>query len=104
MKNELDLECALDFSRISANEEIWSRGSLTDSIEYEPKIYYFNDRSNKATELYRYELGGVLIYDSKARTSEEKPLAQSQSHTTQKIQITQSIKKILNGIDCKGNI
>jgi hypothetical protein len=82
-----------DLSRLSLGEEIWSRGSLTDPLDFKassPLQAPFYEKLKDKPKLYRYEQGGILVYSSNARisgdiknseTASSKPATQTYTYT-----------------------
>ena len=84
--------------RGSTGEEIWSRGSLTDQLEIKstsPFIVSIYEKLKEKPKLYRYEHGGILVYNSKARIAgDEKNCLNSEK--------TPRVKKPLSKSESKG--
>jgi hypothetical protein len=91
----------------SFSEEVWSRGSLADSIEFKsalPISLMHNDKIKDKPNLFRYEQGGIVVYTSNARiagddTPLENPICRSPLclHPN-------SVKKALSTADPRGTL
>ena len=90
----------------SLGEEVWSRGSLTDECEYQPTPNLFislSDILRRKPTLFRYELGGIVVYDSKAHIAGD-PKPKSDPFENKFIPMLPStIKKLLTNADPRGN-
>lgn len=92
-------------SRKDSNEEIWSRGSRSGSVDSPPSSNTFLfefDKLQEKPNLYRYDTGGVIVYLSSARISGEKSFNKSDSRPFQDQQVKKINQKDLDSIPQAG--
>lgn len=94
-----------DKSKEALGEEVWSRGSSEEFCEFKqpiPNLLSFGEKVKEKPTLFRYELGGVIVYNSKARIVGE-PRYPEGMKKEQGYLIQNSVKKLLNNADPRGN-
>jgi hypothetical protein len=90
----------------SIGEDIWSRGSLTDPIDLKsssPMLLSFYDKILEKPKLYRYELGGILVYTSNARIAGDEKFCGYAPEAPPISLYPNSVKKLIANTNPRGN-
>ena len=102
MRQKLNQENSKD----SLGEDSWSRGSLAELIGHRSLTPILSTEQHKVIEkpkLYRYELGGTIVYNSKARIVGDNLIKDFPVKREYNSQGFDLVKKSLEKIDSKGN-